>query len=90
VPGGLLSSGAVGLWALWAAVASLREGVGSRTAALIGLVLAIALLVAAGGAATGRASTWGAMTVVATFAGVAWFALWCRLLAVSEDLRTKY
>jgi hypothetical protein len=27
---------------------------------------------------------------VAYFAGVAWFALWCRLLAVSEDLRTKY
>jgi hypothetical protein len=83
-PGGLVYCGAVGLWVLWTVLESLRGGTGLRTVALIGLVLAVALLVAAVGAASGSASLWGSMTAVATFAGVVWFALWAQLLVRDE------
>jgi hypothetical protein len=83
-PGGLLYCGAVGLWVLWASAASLGNRVGPRLVAVLGLVLAAALLIAAIGAATNAAALWGRMTAFATLAGAAWFALWAQQLARDE------
>jgi hypothetical protein len=84
-PGGLLFCGAVGLWVLWVSLESLAGRVGPRTGAVLGLVLAAALLVAAGGAAAGDSGVWGTMTVFATLFGAAWFAFWAWLLQRDED-----